>query len=109
MLAVTHFAAAPAEFAARAERALRTLAARPGFVRGQLARSTDDVGDWVLVTEWADVGSYRRALGAYEVKLHATALLGEALDLPASFEPLLVAPGDGRFVSHASDRAEPDA
>ena len=51
-------------------------------MRGTLGRSTDDADDWVLVTEWENVGSYRRALGNYEVKLHATPLLGEALDLP---------------------------
>jgi hypothetical protein len=51
------------------------------------------------------VGSYRRALGGYEVKLHATPLLADAVDLPSSFEPLIdIAPG-GAAVFRTSDRA----
>ena len=62
----------------------------------------------MLLTEWDNVGSYRRALSAYEVKVHATPLLAAALDLPAGFEPLLeVAPG-GDSIARTSDRsAEP--
>ncbi len=48
----------------------------------------------MLLTEWENVGSYRRALGNYEVKLHATPLLASAVDVPGGFETLLdVAPG----------------
>lgn len=105
MISVTHFVAAESDFADRARTALEVLAARPGYVRGTLARSTDDVDAWLLVTEWENVGSYRRALGSYEVKLQATPLLGEALDLPSGFETLLdVAPGGAAIVS-GSDHA----
>ena len=76
----------------------------PGFVRGTLGRSTDDDGEWVLLTEWENVGSYRRALGNYDVKLRATPLLGEALDLPSSFESLAEVSAGGDTVVHASDR-----
>jgi hypothetical protein len=104
MIAVTHFTADDADFADRARAALAALAGRPGYRRGTLGRSTDDPTAWVLLTEWENVGSYRRALGSYEVKLHATPLLASALDLPSAFEPLLdVAPG-GAAVSRASDR-----
>jgi hypothetical protein len=105
MISVTHFAAADERFAERARVALEALAARPGYLRGTVGRSTDDVGSWVLVTEWENVGSYRRALGGYAVKLHATPLLADAVDLPSSFEPLIeIAPG-GAAVLRASDRA----
>ena len=108
MIAVTHFADAGPDLADRARVALTALAARPGYLRGTLARSTDDPQAWMLLTEWQDVGSYRRALGNYEVKLHATPLLAAALDLPGGFEALLdVAPG-GAATEHASDR-EPQA
>jgi hypothetical protein len=108
VISVTHFASDRADFAERAHAALEALAARPGYLRGSLARSTDDLHRWVLITEWANVGSYRRALGAFEVKIHATPLLAEALDLPTSFEPLLeIAPG-GATVVRESDR-EPSA
>ena len=104
MIAITHFAQAGDDFAARAQAALTALAARPGYLRGSLGRSTDDPAAWVLLTEWENVGSYRRALGAFDVKLRATPLLAEAADLPSAFEALLdVAPG-GVAVQHTSDR-----
>lgn len=107
MIALTHFGSDEPDFADRAVAALSALAARPGYVRGSLGRSTDDEAAWVLLTEWENVGSYRRALGAYEVKLHATPLLASALDVPSGFETLLdVAPG-GAVASHDSDRAVP--
>lgn len=117
MIAVTHFATGESEgtgddragdFMQRAQRALMALAARPGYQRGTLGRSTDDPGAWVLLTEWDNVGSYRRALGGYEVKLHATPLFASARDLPGGFEALLdVAPGGG-LIASPSDR-EPEA
>ena len=105
MIALTHFRDASADFPDRARVALAALAARPGYLRGTLGRSTDDPAAWVLVTEWENVGSYRRALSAYEVKLQATPLLATALDVPSGFETLLeVAPGGGSVV-RTSDRS----
>src|SRR5579875_3214042 len=96
MIAVTHFRDETADFPDRAQQALAALAARPGYLRGTLARSTDDPAAWVLLTEWKNVGSYRRALSGYDVKVQATPLLATALDLPGGFESLLdVAPGGG--------------
>jgi hypothetical protein len=107
VIALTHFSDASADFAQRAGRALAALAARPGYLRGSLARSTDDPAAWLLLTEWQNIGSYRRALSAFDVKMHAMPLLAAALDVPGGFETLLdVAPG-GEGVSRASDR-EPD-
>jgi quinol monooxygenase YgiN len=104
MIALTHFQDGSPDFAERARAALAALAARPGYLRGSLGRSTDDPDAWVLLTEWENVGSYRRALGNYEVKLHAAPLLAAALDLPGGFETLLdVAPG-GAAITHDSDR-----
>lgn len=104
MIALTHFADDSADFEQRAHAALGALAVRPGYLRGSLGRSTDDPSAWVLLTEWENVGSYRRALGGYDVKLHATPLLATALDLPGGFEVLLdIAPG-GEVETAASDR-----
>jgi hypothetical protein len=104
VIALTHFRDDAPDFADRARAALAALAARPGYLRGSLGRSTDDPDAWVLLTEWANVGSYRRALGGYEVKLHATPLLASALDVPGGFETLVdVAPG-GAEVRRGSDR-----
>lgn len=107
MIAVTHLRGGD-DLTDGARAALEALAARPGYLRGSLARSADDPSAWLLLTEWRDIGSYRRALGSYAVKLHATPLLVDALDLPSGFESLLdVAPG-GTAAVHASDR-EPTA
>lgn len=104
MISVTHFRSTDPGFPHRAQDALTALAARPGFLRGTLGRSTDADSVWLLVTEWENVGSYRRALGNYEVKLRATPLLGEALDLDSSYEPLVEVGPDGSATTHASDR-----
>jgi hypothetical protein len=108
LIAVTHFADDGEDFTQRARSALEVLAARPGYRRGTLGRSVDDPAAWLLLTEWENVGSYRRALGNYDVKLQATPLLATALDLPGGFEALLdVAPG-GATIARPSDR-EPGA
>lgn len=104
MISVTHFVARSDDFAARAEAALKILATRPGYVRGQLARSTDDETDWVLVTEWENVGSYRRALGGIEAKMIAMPLLAEAIDVPSSFEVLATGLVGGTIEHGVSDR-----
>jgi quinol monooxygenase YgiN len=62
------------------------LAARPGYVGGQIGRNTDDPELWVLSTQWDNVGAYRRALSAYDVKLTAVPVLGRAIEEPSAYE-----------------------
>lgn len=85
--------------------ALGALAARPGYLRGTLGRSTDDPAAWLLLTEWENVGSYRRALGDYRVKLTLTPLMAGARDVPSAFEALLDVQASGTATAHESDRA----
>jgi quinol monooxygenase YgiN len=68
------------------DRAQAALAARPGYVDGRVGRNVDDPELWVLVTTWEHVGAYRRALSAYDVKLHAVPVLGRALEEPSAYE-----------------------
>jgi hypothetical protein len=75
-------------FAEDVTRAHALLAARPGYVGGAVGRNLDDPTLWVLETRWANVGSYRRALSAYEVKLGAVPLLSRAIDEPSAYEVL---------------------
>ncbi|HEY0696241.1 MAG TPA: antibiotic biosynthesis monooxygenase [Micromonospora sp.] len=96
---------AAATFTERAHAALAALAARPGYRRGQLLRALDDPRHWCLVTEWESVGTYRRALGAFDVKVNATPLLAESLDEPSAYEPLASADPLGEVVVAARDRA----
>jgi quinol monooxygenase YgiN len=93
------------QFVARLELALRMLAERPGYLSGSAGRSTDDPGRWVLVTEWRDVGAYRRSLGGLEMKVHVVPVLSECIDEPTAFEQLLTAEPGQPPISHASDRA----
>ena len=108
MLVVTRFAIGEPEaeaFVARAHTALAALAARPGYREGRLGRAVDEPRHWVLVVDWESVGAYRRALSSYEVKVHATPLLAEALDEPSAFEVLANAAPGGAVEVSASDRA----
>jgi len=83
-----------AAFLAEARAALEVLAARPGYLAGRIGRATDDPTLWVLSMQWVGVGAYRRALSAYEVKLHGVPLLARAIDEPTAYE-LLHADGEG--------------
>jgi hypothetical protein len=58
-----------------------------------------------MVTEWDDVGSYRRSLSGFEVKIAATPLLAQAMAEPSAFEVLFEdGPGEASTV-RVSDRA----
>lgn len=75
-------------FRADLESALEVLAARAGFADGRAGRNVDDPSLWALVTRWQDVGSYRRALSSYDVKVGAVPLLSRAIDEPSAYELL---------------------
>ena len=92
-------------FTQRAHAALAALAERPGYLSGRLTRALDDPAYWTLVTEWESVGAYRRALGGFDVKVHATPLLSESVDEPSAFEILAGAQPGGEVVVTVSDRA----
>jgi hypothetical protein len=93
------------DFVAQGHAALAALAERPGYLSGRLTRALEDTTQWCLVTEWASVGAYRRALGGFDVKVHATPLLARSLDEPSAFETLADAAPGGPVVAAASDRA----
>lgn len=111
MLVVNRFVVAAdpagaADFAERAGAALAALAARPGYVRGELGRAYDDPTHWSIVTEWESVGAYRRALGGFDVKVQATPLLAQSIDEPSAYEVLARTAADGTVVTKVSDRAD---
>jgi hypothetical protein len=70
------------------EAALAVLAQQRGYADGRLGRNLDDQTLWVMVTRWQDVGSYRRALSTYDVKVGAVPILSRAVDEPSAYEPL---------------------
>ena len=75
-------------FRADLESALAVLSEQVGYADGQLGRNVDDPTLWTMVTRWKDVGSYRRALSSYDVKVGAVQLLGRAIDEPSAYESL---------------------
>lgn len=89
MIVVNRFRVVEAEaeqFRVEAHAALGALAERPGYVDGRVGRNVDDPGLWVLTSTWLNVGSYRRALSAYDVKVTAVPLLSRAVDEPSAYE-----------------------
>ncbi|HWH27710.1 MAG TPA: antibiotic biosynthesis monooxygenase family protein [Mycobacteriales bacterium] len=111
MLVVTRFDVEPegaAAFLEQGRAALDAFAGRPGFARGHLGRAADDPRAWVLVTQWDGVGSYRRALGAHEVKVHAAPLLAQGRDEPSAFEVLRSVEGDVASVAVSHRAADAD-
>ena len=77
-----------AEFGVRVRAAVDVLARQKGFVAAQVGRNLDDPELLALNLEWENVGSYRRALSPYEVKLTAVPLLSQAIDEPTAYEDL---------------------
>lgn len=94
MLVITHHRlplpgfATTSESLAAARDALAVLALRPGWRRGRLARAVDDPDLLLLVQEWDDAGSCRRALSAHEVRIAAGRFLQTAADEPSAYEVL---------------------
>jgi hypothetical protein len=89
LLVVTRHLVAPGErarFVERARLALATLAEQAGYMSGCLAQSTDDADSFIIETRWPDVGTYRRALSAFDVKVNAVPLLSSAHDESSAFE-----------------------
>lgn len=111
VLVVNRFRVEPEDsepFRRDVEAAHAVLAGRPGYVGGVVGRNLDDPTLWVLQTRWENVGSYRRALSSYDVKMSAVPLLSRALDEPSAYE--LVAPGGGELntaVPRGDGRREP--
>ena len=75
-------------FYAKAKSAIKVLAEQPGYVRGRIGRATDEPLQWVIVTEWQNVGAYRRAIGTYTVRVEAVPFLALARDEPTAYEIL---------------------
>lgn len=80
-----------AAFAAEARTALDALSVQAGFLRGRLGRSVDEPALWALVTEWDSVGSYRRGLSAYDVKLATAAFMALSVPEPSAYDVVAAA------------------
>lgn len=74
------------DFLAQADAAVGVLSSRDGLASIDLVQNLDDPDLWCLVSRWADVGSYRRALSGYESKLTVVPLLSLAIDEPSAYD-----------------------
>jgi len=104
VLLVCRFADPAPDFAARAGRALELLTAQPGCFGGELGRSVDEPGAWVLAVRFATVDAYRRALGPFDVRAEVVPLLSEAMPEASTYETLGRA-ADGELATFPSLRA----
>jgi hypothetical protein len=77
-----------AEFGERARAAIEVLSRQKGFVAARLGWNVDDPELLALDLEFENIGSYRRALSPYDVKLTAVPLLSQAIDEPTAYEVL---------------------
>ena len=86
MLVVNRFRVADEDaFCANLAAATAALGERPGFLGAEHGRNLDEPDLWVLVTTWANVGSYRRALSAYDVKVALAPLMTDLLHEPSAY------------------------
>ena len=74
------------EFGERLRAAVDVLREQKGFVAARAGRNVDDPELVALTMEWENVGSYRRALSPYDVKLTAVPLLSQAIDEPTAYD-----------------------
>jgi len=66
----------------------------PGCAGVEVGRNLDEPELWVLESRWTDVGSYRRALSSYDVKLALAPVMHAFIDEPSAYETRAVETGD---------------
>jgi hypothetical protein len=89
VLAITRYRVPDAEtgeFVRTAQQVLRALDGGPGYRSGRLGRAVDDPELWAMVTDWGGAGFYRRALGAYDVRVALIPLSRLAIDEAGAYE-----------------------
>ncbi len=88
MFAIARFRLADGEseeFLAKLDAAHQALAACDGYLSGRIGINTDEPGLLAMITEWRNIGSYRRALSNYQVKVVAVPILALAIDEPGGY------------------------
>jgi hypothetical protein len=75
-----------ANFEVQLDCALAAFSGCTGYVSGEIGQNLDDPTLFSLVTHWANVGSYRRALSNNDVKMNAIPILAQAIDEPGAYE-----------------------
>jgi hypothetical protein len=96
------------DFLVQARVAVELLRTRAGCLGIDVFQSVDSVGEMLITTRWQDMGSYRKAMSAYEVKESVIPFFSQARDEYSTFETIVRADADGTrtFESGLSADAE---
>lgn len=87
MQAVIRFQNSNPEFGNQLADLAELMLQQAGCQEAEVLRNIDDNQLWILRLLWQDVGSYRRALSSYQVKLLGVPTLLLALDEPSAYLP----------------------
>ena len=86
VLAISRFRVLdPVGFEPAAASVVAHFAASAGCLDARLVQNLDDTDLWAIVSDWADVGSYRRAFNGTPAKLLLVPLLSQAIDEPSAY------------------------
>jgi hypothetical protein len=85
----------------------RDVAALMALLRESVSLLATKEGFVTLELSWDTVGSYRRALSSYDVKVQVVPIMSQALDEPTAFEVLHVR--DARGAADATGALAADA
>ena len=88
MFAIARFRVDPTsrqEFLANLKAAHEALSACEGYLSGRVGINSDDPDLVALITQWRNIGSYRRALSNYQVKMVSVPILALAIDEPGGY------------------------
>lgn len=71
-----------------AREALAPLASQSLCLGADICASIDDPHLMLIITRWASVGDYRRAMSSFDVKLFTVPMLSQSIDEPTTYEVL---------------------
>ena len=77
------------DFLAQAGVCVEVLRTRAGCLGVDVLQSVDSIEELLITTRWLDVGSYRKAMSAFEVKEKVIPFLSHARDEDSTFETLV--------------------
>lgn len=80
---------------------LLILSELPGCLSAELGRSMDSESDFVFITRWESVGSYRKALSNFQVKAEVVPVLSRYMVDSITAELIEVAGGESGTFSSA--------
>lgn len=72
-------------FRVRAQAAVDFMAGCDGNLSAELLQNLDEPDLWCIVSNWRNVGAYRRSFNGITAKLVLVPLLSEAIDEPSAY------------------------